>query len=561
MATPGGPGPINLHIDMQMPDAPERLNIPAVESKDQGVTEETGGRMVDYLKLILAYTKNDPNAEEIEAQLLNLGVQNKKAAQFAKDGTERTPQGVENKKVRQYFLKRMVMADLLTKMTGYLKKIASGGLDLLKALMMLAILGPEFLNGIIDLVVSTAIMVIEAFIRAIPTVINAIIMWLPRIIQIIADLIPVLLNTLISAFGNLANNKLIPKPLRMFFAALEGILKLIKLLTENLWLLIPILLIIAVGYIAMLVLETAIKLKATAATLLMIGAIALIVIAVIALIAIFILLYLYADEVSAYMESLWEDFKKLSIWGKLLVGALALLFFPLTMLIGFVYGFVKAAQWFKSGAAAKAWEKFMGGIKSGVAWLLDIPSRISQMGSEIRTALSKAFSMENLKSQIKEQFDNVFGAGSMDRAMELMMQAKQWIDDMLSAILDNKVVKLAVDFWNETMNKKSPEEKLRDNLQALGGSQKGVERRRNDLINLIQSNKNDAQRLVDIDKVRREVVAEGSDPATLALLDRLADMVKATDNQTFLLEEMVKKTQEVRQHINPSRPDPAGTRR
>lgn len=560
MATPGGTGPINLHIDMQMPDNAEKLNIPTVEPQEQGITEETGDRMAAFLKLILQYTKNDPNAKEIESQLQNLGVQNKKAAQFAKDGAERTPQGVENKKVRQYFLKRMVMADLLTKMTGYLKKIASGGLDLLKALMMLAILGPDFLNGIIDLVVSTGMMVIEAFIRAIPTVINAIITWLPRIIQIIADLIPVLLNTLISAFGNLANNKLIPAPLRMFFGALEGILKLIKFLTENLWLLIPILLIIAVGYIAMLVLETAVKLKATAATLVMIGTIALIVIAVIALIAIFVLLYLYADEVAAYMEGLGEKFMKLSIWGKLLVGALALLFFPLTMLIGFVYGFVKAAQWFKSGAATKAWDKFVGGIKSAVAWLLGIPGRISAMGSAIMTALSSAFSIDNLKNTIKTQFDNVFGAGSADRAMQMMMDAKKWFDDLLNSILENPVVKMAIDGYRRAKQalRGDPMQNIMENLETRRiqeSSRKVVESR----LQYLASGDDGAKKLASIEQAQAQLRTAG-DNESVALLEQIKEMVKAGKSQTAILEEIAEKSQGRTSFVNPSTPTPASSR-
>jgi hypothetical protein len=243
------------------------------------------------------------------------------------------------------------------------------------------------------------------------------------------------------------------------------------------------------------------------------------------------------------------------------VGALALLFFPLTMLIGYVYGFVKAAQWFKSGAAAKAWEKFMGGIKSAVAWLLGIPSRIAQVGSEIGTALSKAFSMENLKSTLKNQFDNVFGAGSADRAMQMMMDAKKWFDDLLNSILENPVVKMAIDGYRNAkrmLGGNTPMQDIMANLETRRiqeSSRKVVESR----LQYLASGDDGAKKIASIEEAQKQLRASG-DNESVALLEQIKKMVETGKSQAAILEEIAQKTQGRTSFVSPATPTPATSR-
>jgi hypothetical protein len=341
----------------------------------------------------------------------------------------------------------MVGADLLTKMGGYLKQIAAGGLNLLKALLLLAMLGPDMLDGIIDLLVNVGMMLLNALIRAIPVVVNAIAKWLPVIINLITDLIPVLLNSLITTFASLANNKDLPGPLQLFFKGLEMLTRAVKWITENLWILIPILALVAAAYavmiavqlgqIAMKVIEALVYIAVNIELIVAIGLLALLVIGIILLVAAFIALYVWADEIAEWFESLWDQFKNLSTGMKIFIAVLALMFLPVTLVIAAIYGLVKVMQFFKHGGL----DKIKSGLKDAGNAALDFNKKVNEtkkklmdVGGKLFDSLKDAHSMADVGKAIKDAImggiDAMFGDGTAKKAMEwfqdIFKSIKQW---------------------------------------------------------------------------------------------------------------------------------------
>ena len=66
-----------------------------------------------------------------------------------------------------------------------------------------------------------------------------------------------------------------------------------------------------------------------------------VVAAVALVVAGFVLLYMYAEQVSDWFDGLWDKFKKLNKWAKIGIVILALLFFPITAIFLLIWGFAK----------------------------------------------------------------------------------------------------------------------------------------------------------------------------------------------------------------------------
>jgi len=85
----------------------------------------------------------------------------------------------------------------------------------------------------------------------------------------------------------------------------------------------------------------------------------------IAIVASLVLLWIYAEKVSDFFDNLVERFKNLSTMGKILVSAISLIAFPITMFISLIYGIAKAFKFFKSNGFAEVFKKIWIGIKEG----------------------------------------------------------------------------------------------------------------------------------------------------------------------------------------------------
>lgn len=101
---------------------------------------------------------------------------------------------------------------------------------------------------------------------------------------------------------------------------------------------------------------TALKTTMMTSILPVIGSFLLAALPFIAIGAALVALFVYAEKISDFFDGLIERFKQMSTMGKVLVGALALIAFPITGIIGLVYGLVKAFKFFKA-------EGFLGGLK------------------------------------------------------------------------------------------------------------------------------------------------------------------------------------------------------
>jgi phage-related protein len=101
------------------------------------------------------------------------------------------------------------------------------------------------------------------------------------------------------------------------------------------------------------------------------------------------LLFVYAEKISDFFDGLIEKFKSLSTGMKILVGVLALVFWPVSAIIALVYGLVKAFKFFKA-------EGFVNGlikIKDAIfAWLSSLYESFLNMFSKIGDSIKSVWS-------------------------------------------------------------------------------------------------------------------------------------------------------------------------
>lgn len=227
---------MDLYFDVNLPgggqtgggDTPGKGPVP-IPLKGEGEGEESkglGGKIEALIKAVLSSQKTQESVRDaVESQ----AAQEKQNYEYEKgDGAYKTTFGKKRAKIEEYMQKKMVAADWFTSAGKFLKGMAKALgnflVDLIGALLIFAMLGPEFLNSLISFVVSTITMVIEALIKAIPVVIDALITWLPKLIDLAADLLDKLIATLLEA---------IPKIVPMLADALTKIVEqLVRLLPK-----------------------------------------------------------------------------------------------------------------------------------------------------------------------------------------------------------------------------------------------------------------------------------------------------------------------------------------
>lgn len=120
-----------------------------------------------------------------------------------------------------------------------------------------------------------------------------------------------------------------------------------------------------------------------------------VILAVVAAVAALTLIFIYAEEIVAWFEGLWKSFwdwfDTLGTVGKTIVGALvvaiASIFFPITLLIGLIYGLAKAFKWLKEVDWSGLWTGLMTGLMTGLsdAWT----STLSYMADAVKNLFLK----------------------------------------------------------------------------------------------------------------------------------------------------------------------------
>lgn len=470
--------PGNLSVDVQLPAIPQpddaKLKIPKAEDDMQlklfDQLEELNTSADNVVKAMGDSAKLETDTSKVKEKLLE------KIGGNTQDSVNNTAgEKQKKKKITEYFAKKMVAADFFTNVGNSLKnlakKLGGGLLDVLAALMIFALLGPEFLNGIIDLVISTVMTLIQAFIRAIPIVIDAIVKWLPIIIDLVMKTIPVVFDALIQAFSSLADNPNIAPALRMFFGVLRDLAKFLKstfmFISEHL---IPVLIALGVVYLAyqalMLALwafenrkliqmglklaatiaETLASVASTAASWLLSGSMwslvasmAAVILPILLVVGALILLYTYADEVSDFFDDLIDRFKHLGIVGKILVVWLALIFLPITIFIMEVFAVVKLFKAIKAqGGFLKLFTDLWIGIKTGVSHLIDY---LAKLWDDVKSKFSLGNILDAAKDMGKKIIDSIFGQGSFAQVTMMLHDAKKTIDDLVEKFFASDFVK------------------------------------------------------------------------------------------------------------------------
>jgi phage-related protein len=225
---------MDLYFDVNLPgggqtgggDTPGKGPVPIPLKGEGEESKGLGGKIEALIKAVLSSQKTQESVRDaVESQ----AAQEKQNYEYEKgDGAYKTTFGKRRAKIEEYMQKKMVAADWFTSAGKFLKGMAKALgnflVDLIGALLIFAMLGPEFLNSLISFVVSTITMIVEALIKAIPVVINALITWLPKLIDLAANLLDKLIATLLEA---------IPKIVPMLADALTKIVEqLVRLLPK-----------------------------------------------------------------------------------------------------------------------------------------------------------------------------------------------------------------------------------------------------------------------------------------------------------------------------------------
>lgn len=168
--------------------------------------------------------------------------------------------GKKKSKLDDYFQKKFVGQDWLTKSLGFFKGIAKSAagfiIELLKFLAVMSIFGPEFLSAIIQFVISTVMMIVNMIIAALPSIVQAIATFLPIVINAVVnlintlipmlmDLLPKIIELLASAIIQIVDNitkilpKIIPVIVKILVTLITALTKIIPVIIKALLEAIP----------------------------------------------------------------------------------------------------------------------------------------------------------------------------------------------------------------------------------------------------------------------------------------------------------------------------------
>jgi hypothetical protein len=189
------------------------------------------------------------------------------------------------------------------------------------------------------------------------------------------------------------------------------------------------------------------------------------ILAIAAAIASLVAVFIYAEEIVTFFEGLWKKFWKwfegLGTTMKIIVGILAALTAPISGFILLIYGLAKAFQFLKNLDWEKVWEETKKGfsklwknlnkwfekkIKDTFKMIGDLfdfisngwerlKSNVRRVFTDLKGLISKTFSFENIKNELRGVIDGIFGAGFMRRLSDKIMEAFGVVGDFFGALV------------------------------------------------------------------------------------------------------------------------------
>lgn len=564
----------NLFVDVNLPDvspqpmeqSPEGKNLPLpVEDDKDQIKFDFYTSVETMLEAMGDSTKQTADLAQKSAPALETIAGNVK-----NDVNQSSTEKQKKKKINEYFMKKMVAADFFTSvgksLSNIAKKIGGGLLDLLGALMIFALLGPEFLNGIIDLVISTLVMLINAFIQAIPTVVNAIITWLPVIIDAITNaimtLIPILADTLPKLVTLLAGAvvKLVGSLAKILPILIPALMKVFVTIITALIDLLPVVLEALIGMFVLIVEEISKLFGDDKFINTMIGAFmkiieALVKAAPVIITALVALIPKIYDAMIKVLSSLGDN-ANLPGW---LRGIFKFLAAMTEFYKSIVMGLINGIKW-----VIDNWDTVWKGFKKVVSFIVAIFNPLTyvklftrllkaiihfMIGRFIPQILStfdnlmKKFSLGNVldeaKNMGKKIIDKIFGEGSFDKVTLMLKDARETIDKIVNKFLDSDIVKNILSFIKGKEEPKSRGQQISEMLGTAGF--KKAEDIRNDLA----GTKEDLLRQVAIiQDSRGDYSGNVAAQEYAKLLKRLADLTQtgqqvSAANAEKLLQQMI----------------------
>lgn len=306
----------------------------------------------------------------------------------------------------------------------HLKNLAKAGgsilLDLLKFFLLMSIFDPDgtLVMSIIDFLLGIGLMLIGILEKMMPRFINILMTVAPKIATAVWNAILTLGKALGDALAKTLQDifgfTLPVGPVTDFLKQLVGVGAVLGLLIlkfpilqtllggvgKLLWSVISSLASSLMGVLfPPLVATEGAAIAAGGGMMAMLGPILLVVLGIAALIAVLVLIWNYADEIIGFFEGIFDWFSKLSTGAKILVGALALIFFPITAVAGLIYGLAKLFSWLKTTGedGTSGLDKVIAVIKelweTIKAWFIDIYNHFGEIMTAIVEGITDAIIM------------------------------------------------------------------------------------------------------------------------------------------------------------------------
>jgi hypothetical protein len=330
--------------------------------------------MVGYLEELVGFeseknqtqtNKTDKLAQETDVKSLSFF---KTIQTFIKNNFPSKPSAKIKEKLNKVYEKYVANGLIFKKALEGFKDLAerAGSWlgDILKFLFVMALFDPKgkFLGSIINFLIKMVVMFVNILAKYIPILIKT-------IINLVVDVFPPLLKQIVNGIFDAlwgmfdAWIKEFPKDsilgkIMTFVRDLFGPDSILRQFFIGLAELSPLIIaaIVAFGIIG----------KLMALYTMLTAAAAVVGWPILAVVAALVLLWIYADKVAKFLESIWEWFKEINIVGKILIGVLALIFYPITLIIIGVYALVKLFQSIKKIGFAKTVELIWKSIKKGI---------------------------------------------------------------------------------------------------------------------------------------------------------------------------------------------------
>jgi len=405
---------------------------------DVNKEEATALHEISFLMQILSSQKNVMNSPVLIslAEFLDKNVFN---STFTK--SEKLSRDIVKEEHRNIVKKKWYEKTL-----GYFHKLATATGDFWKQLMMgilaLAIFDPKgkILKMVINFLVKAITWVINAIANNLPMILqNAIFITTKVIPDVLRKLIDGVFDALSGMFDKWAKDLPEGSTLKLLFDGLKDLFGKDSVIRDFLkWIagLFPIF-IAVVGVIKLVILLQTIYTTATA----FFGAVLSLItspitLTIIAITAIIVLLWKFRDEIAGVFESVFDWFMNLGVVAKIVIGtiagALAILFWPVTLVIGAIYGLVKLFQLLSTATGRKKvldFLKYLG--KTLMKFFIGL---FSGIGKVLKTLVTKGFgaAIGSLLDGIVNWIAGILPESWGKSFLELWDSLKQTFDDLIN---------------------------------------------------------------------------------------------------------------------------------